>query len=388
MVTKNGVATAVCTITLLAGGILADYPELVMFGLAGVAAFLVAAIWVVARPRLTAVRDIRPRRVVEGDPARGVLTVTNAGSRRSPPLVAIETIAGVEVRVPLPSLAARSSDQVEYPLPPAGRGRHVIPALTIGHADPFRLLHIGRSCGGESVLYVHPRVHRVAPVPLGGPRDVEGRTSSRSVQGGAAFHSLREYEPGDDWRLIDWKSTARTGTLVVRHNVVPDEPRQLIFLDTSAGPYGRGSFDEAVRIAASFCVAASRSGFPVALRTTGDLVDGDDQAIQWHDTATAPLDQLSVVRCSAADRGLSALVDIVRVVVAHGDQAAIAIVTGQVTAGHLELMAALRPRFLTAGLVQVSDESAKVVVPPRELIAVRASSCARFAMAWNKLVPQ
>lgn len=381
VVTRTGYVTSGSALALLAAGVLASYPELVMLGLSGLAAMLVAGIWMLARPQITAVREIRPYRVSEGSPARGALTVTNSGPRRSPPLVVTETIAGRRITVPLPSLPAGGSYETTYSLPTARRGRYLIPALTIGHSDPLRLLHMGRTYSGETVLHVHPRVHHVAPVPIGGPRDVEGPTSAHSPQGGVAFHSLRDYQPGDDTRLIDWKSTARTGSLMVRHNVVPDEPRHLVVLDSSTGPYAGASFEDAVRVAASLCVAACRSGFPIDLRVTRDV---GDPIPPPGDTELSALDLLSGVEHPTADRGLSALTELVHDVLDSHEGTALCVVTGQAAGEHLDMLASLLPRFLTVSLVQIGEPSAAT---PRGVIAVNAPTSERFAATWNQVVP-
>lgn len=365
---------AICAVVLVAAGAVANYPELLMIGLAGFIALVVAATWMLWRPRITAVREIRPQRVSEGSPARAVLTLTNTGPRRSPPLVVTETIAGKSTSVPLRSLAAGTSYETTYPLPTTRRGRYSISGLTIGHSDPLRLLHIGRKAGSQSVLYVHPKVHDVAPVPIGGPRDAEGSTSARSPLGGMAFHSLRDYSPGDDWRLIDWKSTARTGTLVVRHNVVPDEPRHLIVLDTGASE----GFEDAVRVAASLCVAASRAGFPIDLRVTHAPNESASTEIQ-------ALDTLASVRSSAEDPGLSALPEIVHDALAVNEGSALAVITGRATPDDLDLLASLRQHFLTVSLIQIGQSP---VSAPPGVIAADATSSERFAAIWNQLVPR
>jgi len=47
-------------------------------------------------------------------------------------------------------------------------------------------------------------------VPAGRARDLDGPTFDSSPQGSAAFHTLRDYVPGDERRHIHWRSTART----------------------------------------------------------------------------------------------------------------------------------------------------------------------------------
>jgi hypothetical protein len=355
-----------------------------MLGLACVLALVVAVMWLLARPRLTAAREISPSRVRVGTSAYGVLTVTNLGRWRSPPALVVESVAGRRIDVPLPSLAAGEGFETVYPLPTDRRGRYVIPALVLGHADPLRLLQVERTWGGESVLYVHPGVHHIAPMPLGGPRDVEGPTSASSPQGGVAFHSLREYQPGDDWRRIHWKSTARNGAIMVRHNVIPDEPRHLVVLDTSVAPYDDDSFEEAVRVAASVCAAAGRSGFPLVCRTTREPAE---EKKSWDSEESAAMDLLSGAQPAAADRGLLALPDLVRDVVAAGEGAALTVVTGRTEPGQLELLTAMRTDFPTVSLVQIGQTTTPPPVDTAGVFTIGARTSTEFAVRWNQLFP-
>jgi uncharacterized protein (DUF58 family) len=375
--TRTGAWTAIAAVGLVLVGAWADYPELVTLGLAAAGALLVAVVWLAATPRLTVGREIQPRRVFEGDAAHGTLTVTNIGRRRSPPLVVTETVAGHRTTVPVPALAAGRSCTVGYPLPVAKRGRYLIPPVRLGHSDPLRLVHRGRASGGEHVVHVLPRVHAVALIAVGGPQDAEGPTVSSAPLGGVAFHGLREYVPGDDWRRIHWGATARTGTVMARHVVVPDEPRQLVVLDTSAVPYPAELFEDAVRIAASFCVAAERAGLPFQLRTTGGAE---------RESGSTALELLSTVDATAADRGLAALPEQVRDVVSDTQGVALTVITGRVDAAAARLLTLLRPRFLSIGLAQLVASEASALARPRGVHAAAASSSEQFATNWNRLV--
>lgn len=379
MLTRSGIAVAVSVFILLAAGWVADYPELVALAFAGLLTLLAAALWMLARPDLTAVREIRPHRVAAGEPAHGVLTVTNEARRRSPPIMAAETVTSARLSVPVPSLSAGESHRASYALPTQRRGIYQVGPLTIGHTDPLRLMRVGREYETWSTLVVHPRIYPVEPVPTGRTRDMDGPTSSNAPQGGIAFHSLREYESGDDWRLIHWKSTARMGTFMVRHNVVPNEPRLMVVLDTSAGPYTEGSFEEAVSAAASLCVAAIQGGFPLELRTTGG---GAVAADQVGDGVTVVLDLLAGVRRSDDDRGLAAL----PAIVPPDESVSLGVVTGQPGAELLAVLPAVRPRFLMVSLIQFAEEFTAPPAALRGVVAVNVRDGAEFAASWNHLV--
>ncbi len=363
-----------CTaVALVALGVWADYPELVTLGLAAAATLLLASIWLLVSPKLAVEREVQPHRVFEGTTAQATLRVTNVGRRRSPPLLVTETVAGHRTTVPVPALAGGDSCAAGYPLPIGTRGRYVIPAVELGHTDPLRLLHRGRPRGGELVVHVYPRVHPLTLNTAGGPQDAEGPTAGNAPLGGVAFHSLREYTAGDDWRHIHWGATARTGTVMARHVVVPDEPCQLVVLDTGPASYTGSLFEDAVRVAASFCVAAESAGLPFELRTTGAA----------QPTATA-LEFLSTV--DQDGRGLAVLRERLRDVVAGIQGIALTVITGRVDEQAAQLLMSLRPRFLSVSLAQLV--TADPGTRPRGVLAVTAPGSEELAAAWNRLVPR
>jgi uncharacterized protein (DUF58 family) len=373
------VAVAVAAALLLALGWLADYPELIALGFAGLATLLIAAAWMSLRPDLSAIREVRPQRVSEGEKAMGVITLTNESKRRSPPILATEQMATRQVQVPIPSLAGNGEHTTTYYLPTNRRGIFQVGPMSIGHTDPLRLMRVGRVFSAFSTLYVHPRILTVEPVPTGQTRDMDGPTSSYAPQGGVAFHSLREYVPGDDWRLIHWKSTARTGQMMVRHNVVPNQPRLMVVLDTNSLGYSEESFEAAVSAAASLAIAAIRGGFPLELRTTSGASAASDRA---YDGAVPALDLLAAAQATRDDPGLAALPGMVSV----DDTVALGVVTGTPDPRILSVLPTIRRHFLMLSLIQFSSQHKAPPTPLHGVVSLTVRSADEFADAWNKLV--
>ena len=112
-------------------------------------------------------------------------------------------------------------------------------------------------------IIVYPRVEPTEQfyevLPL-----LSGEMASYFRGRGHDLHSLREYQPNDSARFVDWKVTAKTGALKVREFAREDERRVMLVLDPFIGPprarFGtlgepstRRRFERAVSLAA--CIA-------------------------------------------------------------------------------------------------------------------------------------
>jgi uncharacterized protein (DUF58 family) len=90
-------------------------------------------------------------------------------------------------------------------------------------------------------LFVHPTTTLLAPSQSGLVRDLEGTVTQTLTNSDLAFHALRPYEPGDDQRYVHWRTTARTGQLMVRQ--FQETRRSELVLTLLVGTSGYGSAD-------------------------------------------------------------------------------------------------------------------------------------------------
>lgn len=92
---------------------------------------------------------------------------------------------------------------------------------------------------------------------------------------GIEFSEVREYQPGDDVRLIDWNVTARAGRPYIKRFVEERELTILFILDVSAsGIFGSvcGKLDTAIETAATLMFSALKNNDKVGLLTFCDEV--------------------------------------------------------------------------------------------------------------------
>ena len=94
---------------------------------------------------------------------------------------------------------------------------------------------------------------------------------------GMDFDELREYEPGDDVRAIDWNASARTGRTFVKKYREERQLTVVFVVDMSAsGSLGAGEAtkrEQAVEIAGVLALAALRSDHRVGLLLFTDTVE-------------------------------------------------------------------------------------------------------------------
>lgn len=92
---------------------------------------------------------------------------------------------------------------------------------------------------------------------------------------GMEFSEVREYQPGDDVRQIDWNVTARAGRPFIKRFVEERELTVLFLVDLSAsGVFGssRSKIETATEVVATLMFSALKNNDKVGLMTFGDRV--------------------------------------------------------------------------------------------------------------------
>ncbi|GAA3533985.1 DUF58 domain-containing protein [Nonomuraea rosea] len=374
MITRAGWGLVAASALVYAVGAPLGYAQSAVLAVAGLVAVGAGALWTLSGARLDVRREVTPVKVARGDPAVALLHVRNAGRRRRSGLVARDTCRGVSVTVEVPPLARDTARTVSYRLPTRRRGETRVGPLVLDRTDPFGLVRRSIAYGRPDLLLVRPRTVPLTPPHAGRQRHLDGLVSRSAPNGATSFNGLRDYVIGDDLRHVHWRSTARTGVLMVKELTDVNLPSTVTLLDTRPGAYeGDDEFELAVDVAASVACSVTRDRFPVRLLTgMGELLHakggpGESEVV---------LDRLAVVeRSAAAEPPGSALRR-------AGSGGALVLVSGTYEA--LPAAAAVRRRFDQVVFVRVGDPTEGGPPAAAGVTVIEAGDLADLAAAWPR----
>ena len=285
--TVRGRAFIAAGLTAIACAMLLGQPALTRVGVLVLVLPLATALLLGrARYRLALVRTTSPQLVAAGQPARVTLSLTNEGRTPSGVLLLedhVPYVLGTRPRFVVDGVRRGWQRRVSYQVRSDVRGRFEIGPMTVRVSDAFGLVELGRAFRTTVPLIVTPRISPLPPVPLGGGWTGSGDNRPRAFAFGSAEDvTVREYRRGDDLRRVHWRSSARTGELMVRREEQPWQSRATLLIDNRLLSHrGQGiasSLEAAVTVTASIAVHLSQRGFSVRLVTAG----GEDGAHAWH----------------------------------------------------------------------------------------------------------
>jgi len=242
-------------------GVLLGWPEFLYLALTLAAGLLVAFVFLVGRARFRVEVELRPRRVVAGERAFGRLLVTNSGIRRSSPSRLELPVGRGQAEFDIPALPAHGEHEELFAVPTQKRAVIVAgPALSV-RGDALGLVRRTVKWADPVELFVHPVTVRLRPSAAGLVRDLEGEVTKTITNNDLAFHALRPYEPGDDRRYVHWRTTARTGRLMVRQfNETRRSQLVLLHSAAAAGYASEAEFELGVSVLASIAGQVLRDG--------------------------------------------------------------------------------------------------------------------------------
>jgi uncharacterized protein (DUF58 family) len=188
-----------------------------------------------SRVRIANRRGVEPVRAAAGEAVTMHLTITNRSLLPTASLLLEDQLpaqlAG-RARFVIPGLAGRESRVVSYRMPGLSRGRYRAGPLRIRLTDPFHMVDLIRSFTATTEFVVAPVVDPLPSIEPPRSHDVGDNAGSHSIGAhGADDASTREYRTGDDLRKIHWRSSARTGALMVRQEERPWQGQITLLLD-------------------------------------------------------------------------------------------------------------------------------------------------------------
>ncbi|MBC7292788.1 MAG: DUF58 domain-containing protein, partial [Thermoleophilia bacterium] len=260
--------------TYLAGRIVGTW-ELYFLAFAFLACLVVSWLFVtVSGRRLQVRRSVRPRQPVAGDEAEFEFLVKNDGVFPCPEVTLsspLGKLAARSLQVFLSGLAPRKERTLVTCWGPLPRGIHGLPPVQAIVTDPPGLFRRARASGSTLQLTVYPRLaflDSCALFPEWGPQPHFSRLGP-AAPGAEEFRGIRPHQPGEPLSRIDWKSTAKTRTLMKREMEDPGAADITLFLDGTAaavqGVTPDTNFERAVQVAGSLADFALRRGHGVTL---------------------------------------------------------------------------------------------------------------------------
>lgn len=268
------------------------------------------------QPRSLSFSRQLPDRVVEGASFDYVISITNTGRFRSPPLrcrdhgrlrfptprdwlsstppfdahlnavdrwmgypkwlwlvETLQDVIGADFEIP--PIAPGKTIHIQVGGRAGKRGHRIFVGFYCGVLDPLGLLQrLFYSKCKQSLLVLPKPLHSGLSVPVGSrSMSVGDSRDLRKAGDSEEFRSLREWRSGDPIKRLDWKATARRGSPVAREYAPEYKLRTALAFDTFLpSDLDEKSFDEAMGYAAGLAVSIDRKDRNIDLLIVGSHV--------------------------------------------------------------------------------------------------------------------
>lgn len=277
-------------------GSVMGWHELRVAALVLAAVLLICAAYLIGRTEYDVALDLARTRVVVGERAVGALTLANRSARAILPSRVVLPVGAGRGEFSIQRLGPGQEAEELFAIPTQRRGVVKVGPVSVVRGDPLGAFERAHRRDEPVDLFVHPKTIIFGGQSLGFLRDLEGMPATDLSRDDVSFHALLEYQPGDDLRHVHWKSTARTGVMMVRQFEETRRSHFVIGLSRSSGDYRtEQDFELAVSVAGSIGLRALRDSQRVDIRVQGrELASGTGKRL---------LDSLSAVEQSKPREG-------------------------------------------------------------------------------------
>jgi len=266
IVSGTGWIVLVTALVLGVIGLVFGWQEFVYVAVTLLGGLVVSIAFVFGRAAFEVEIELNPRRVVAGERALGEMKITNKAHRKSSPSRFELPVGNGMAEFVIPALQPTDVHEELFAVPTNKRAVIIAgPAVSV-RGDQLGLLRRTVTWTEPVELFVHPVTTRIAPSAAGLVRDLEGEITKKITNNDISFHALREYQQGDDTRYVHWRTSARTGTLMVRQ--FEETRRSLLTVMHSADRNAYASdeeFELAVSVTASIGAQVLRDGTNLAV---------------------------------------------------------------------------------------------------------------------------
>ncbi len=227
-----------------------------------------------------------PARVYANEPFLMEVVIENKKPNRASFSIEVEDLVGtapLDKRCYFLKIPAAKSQRTSYRHTFVRRGLYTLTGYRLATKFPFALFRKSRDVEAPVEVLVYPA--RVT-VPRPPPRStVRGDATANKLGRRGEFFGLRERRAGDDRRDVHWKSSARTGRLLVREyedeharkviigvdNALPDAVRDAVGDGalTPAAEAQVAAVERAISVAASLATTYLEAGWTVELAARG-----------------------------------------------------------------------------------------------------------------------
>ncbi|HUH52444.1 MAG TPA: DUF58 domain-containing protein [Microbacteriaceae bacterium] len=248
-------------VTGLLFGLLLGWIELVVAGVTALVLILLALPFLFGSLPHTVDFKITDKKTVAGREIPAQIEVNNTSKKSALPVTLDLPVGNRLFSLDVKTLSRGSSHKENVVIPGQPRSVLQIGPARIVRSDPLMIFKREWSWNKRHTVFVHPVTAALPSVNTGLVRDLEGYASKNIVSDDLSFYAIRDYRAGDLRRHVHWKSTAKTGALMVRQYEETTRSQMLIVLDTRIGQYrDEEEFELAVSAAASFALRGLKDG--------------------------------------------------------------------------------------------------------------------------------